>query len=102
MVETRGTRGGRRGRAPRGRGRLGGRSTSDESEPRILVQEEVVVEDRAEIPIQQSTPVVQQPITVDRAGLLEMMRELVQEIVVPPQADSGSAPVAQPAPAPVI
>ena len=102
MVETRGTRGGRRGRAPRGRGRRGGRSTSAESEPRIPVQEEVVVEDRAEIPLQQSTPVVQQPITVDQAGLLEMMRALVRELTVPPQADSGSAPAAQPAPAPVV
>ena len=87
MVETRGTRGGRRGRAPRGRGRRGGRITSAESEPRIPVQEDVVVEDRAETPIQQPTPVVQQPIRVDQAGLLEMMRTLAREVAVPPQTD---------------
>ena len=92
MVETRGTRGGRRGRAPRGRGRRGGRTTPVESEIRIPVPED---EGGAEIP-------VQQPITVDRAGLLEMMRELVREIAVTPQADSGSAPVVPPVFAPVV
>ena len=58
MVETRGVRGGRRGR-PRGRGRRGGRATPVESDARTPVQEEVVVEDvviedegRAEIPEQ--------------------------------------------------
>ena len=84
MVETRGIRGGRRGRAPRGRGRRGGRTTPVESEIRIPIPEEVEDEGGAEIPVQQPIPVVQQPITVYRAGLPEMMRELVREIAVTP------------------
>ena len=90
MVETRGTRGGRRGRAPRGRGRRGGRGTFAESETRIPVQEDVIVEDP-----------VQQPLPTDRAGFVEMMREVVRGMVVTPQTDSGSVPVAQTDPAPV-
>ena len=66
MVDTRGTRGGRRGR-PRGggRGRRGGRTTPGESEVRTPAQEEVVVEDGAEIlVVQQPIPVAQQPVPV--------------------------------------
>ena len=39
---------------------------------------------------------------VDPAVLMEMVRAMVREIVVPPQADAGSAPIAQPAPAPGV
>ena len=65
------------------------------------------MEDGAETPVQQpapavqqAAPVVQQPVTVDPAVLLEMVRAMVREMVVPPQADAGSAPIAQPVPAP--
>ena len=93
MVETQGIRGGRWARAPRGRGRRGGRTTSVESEVRAPIQDDVGDEGGAEVP-------VQQPLHVDRAGLLEMMRELVREIAVTPQANSGSDPVVQAVPAP--
>ena len=52
--------------------------------------------------VQQPVPVIQQPVTVDPAVLLEMVRAMVREIVGPPQADAGSAPVAQPVPAPAV
>ena len=39
---------------------------------------------------------------VDPAALMEMVRAMVREIAVPPQADAGSAPVAQPVPAPGV
>ena len=93
MVDTRGTRGGRGGRAPRGRGRRGGRYAPDRPEAEIPAPEVEGAGDRAEIP-------VPQPVLVDPAALMDMVRAAVREIVVPPQADAGSAPIIQPAPAP--
>ena len=95
MVETRASRGGRGGRSPRGRGRRGGRSATVEPETRIPAPEAGGTGDRVEAP-------TQQPVLVDLATLMEMVRTMVREIVVPPQADAGSAPVAQPVPAPGV
>ena len=89
MDETRGIRGGRWARAPRGRGRPCGRAASAEPEIGVPipddigigdgtpVQVDVGVEGRVEVP-------VQQPLLVDRAGILEFLRELVREVVVAP------------------
>ena len=95
LVDTRGTRGGRGGRAPRGRGRRGGRNAPDEPEARIPAPEVDGAGDRAEIP-------VQQPVLVDPAALMAMVRAAVREVVVPPQADAGSAPEDPPVPPPGV
>ena len=95
MVDPRGSRGGRGGRPPRGRGRRGGRNTPVGPEARIPTPGADGAGDRVEIPIQQ-------PVLVDPAALMAMVRAAVREIVVPPQADTGSAPVVQPEPAPGV
>ena len=82
MDATRGIRGGRWARAPRGRGRPHGRAASAESAMGVPVPDDIVigdgapdqvdvgVEGRVAVPVQQLLP-------VDRARLQEIVRRLV-------------------------
>ena len=105
MDATRGIRGGRWARAPRGRGRPHVSVSSAESGIRVSAPGEIGIGDGAPVQIdggaEGRVPVpAQQLLLVDRDRLHEIVRRLVREAVVAARANPVPDPVVLPAPAP--